>query len=375
MTEGREARHGGGGAKALPAPAFAAPPRLGDRAQGRGNNWTAIRLAAAFGVMVAHAWPIALGDGEGAPLPPLYAAAGYTLGELCVHVFFVASGFLIAQSWTRSTPLGFAVKRAARIWPGLIAALVFAACLLGPVLTDAEPLRYARKALEYVLRGIAVFPTSYKLPGVFEDSPYPVIVNGSLWTLGYELKLYAVIAALGLLGALTRGGRMAAGLGVFALLALTGVLPAHENLFELMLPGLIGAAAFVWRAHLPLTAAPLLPLLIGAVLTRIWEAPQGLYLLFLDGFIALGAFLLAWRLPPLAAGLERVGDLSYGVYIYSFPVQQTVAHLGGPMSPLDNLALATPPVLALAYLSWRLVERPALRRAHRFARPRKGPDA
>ena len=57
---------------------------------------------------------------------------------------------------------------------------------------------------------------------------------------------------------------------------------------------------------------------------------------------------------------NRLGDYSYGTYVYAFPVQQLVQHLWGPFGPGVVVALALPATLLLAVVSWRWVERPAL---------------
>ena len=59
--------------------------------------------------------------------------------------------------------------------------------------------------------------------------------------------------------------------------------------------------------------------------------------------------------------LHRWGDPSYGIYIFAFPVQQVLYHLGAARTPAAMFALAAPLAIAIGYLSWHLVERPALR--------------
>jgi peptidoglycan/LPS O-acetylase OafA/YrhL len=57
----------------------------------------------------------------------------------------------------------------------------------------------------------------------------------------------------------------------------------------------------------------------------------------------------------------RFGDLSYGLYIYGWPVEQTVLYLRPDASWLELFLLAYPATAAVAFLSWHLVEKRALR--------------
>lgn len=74
---------------------------------------------------------------------------------------------------------------------------------------------------------------------------------------------------------------------------------------------------------------------------------------------ALGVALVPWHLPKLP---ERMGDWSYGLYLYGFPTQQVVAHfdVAKSLSLPGYVVVCTIASLTLAALSWFVVERPAL---------------
>ena len=58
---------------------------------------------------------------------------------------------------------------------------------------------------------------------------------------------------------------------------------------------------------------------------------------------------------------EAWPDLSYGVYVLAYPIQQTIRYLGGEgIEGLALFGLTLFTVLPIALLSWHLVERPAI---------------
>jgi len=344
---------------------------LAAHADGRDNRLTAIRLAAALAVLVSHAWPLTLGPGAAEPLAE---TTGRTLGTWAVMVFFALSGFLIAGSWARVPRAGrFLGLRAARLLPGLWAALILVALVMGPMVTAlpwrdylTDPALWRHLAVNGSL--IALDPA---LPGVFDANPYPAL-QGSIWTLGYEALCYLALLALGLSGALARDGLAGAVLGL-AMAAATLVLALGAEavpirlyrLAELGLPFAAGALIWHARAAVPLSgalAAALVALALVAAGTPAGPPATALA-------VAYGTLWLGLAPGPGRKAAARLPDYSYGLYLYAFPVQALAVHLGdpaaGPQSPWVNVALAVPLTLALAALSWHLVERPCLDAARR----------
>lgn len=348
-------RSGRSGAEAGGVPVL--PGRMiGAHVAGRDNNFNLIRMLAATGVLVSHAFPITLGPDAVQPLEPLL---GLTLGTVSVYVFFAVSGFLIARSFERSASLlRFWTARALRIFPGLAAVLVLTV-LAGSLVTTAPAGDYWAAALPYVLRNLTLASLQYDLPGLFAGNPYGPPVNGSLWTLFYEVLCYGGVMALGLAGALRGGGRtllaLLAFLAFYAAVRVAEPHPRLVNLADLALPFMVGTLLHVWRDRIPLS------LLLGAGLALLALLAHGTPL-FREAFVlalSYGVFLLAYLPGGRIRAWNRLGDYSYGTYIYAFPAQQTVAALG-VADPLLNIALALPLTLACAVLSWTLVEKPAL---------------
>ena len=346
---------------------FGGIPTLGLLATGRDNNLNLLRAAAATGVLVSHAWPIALGEGT---VQPLQRLTGFTLGSLCVFVFFVISGFLIAGSWSRRPePVRFTLARALRLMPGLAVSLVLVAFVMGPLVTDLSPAAYAADPglWSFLARNLTLALPQYTLPGVFETNPYPT-VEGSIWTLVHEAACYVGVLGAGLAG-LMAPRRLPLALAAFALvwaatLTVEDALPGKvADLHGLALPFALGVTAWALRDRLPLSAALAAAGLLGALaVSRLDPAGAGGALSLVAWCAALGyASLWAAYVPDgWVRGYNRLGDYSYGIYIYAFPLQGLAVWLWGPMNPWTNIALALPLTIVPSVLSWHLVERPAL---------------
>lgn len=334
---------------------------LKDVATGRDNNFNLIRALAATAVLVSHAWPITQGDGVVQPLDRL---TGYALGTISVFAFFVISGFLIAQSFERSSSIGrFVWARVLRLWPALIVSILAVAFVLGPLVTTLPLSTYLTHSETYsfVLRNLTLAHVQYTLPGVFETLPYPT-VEGSIWTLIHEVLCYVGVFVLGVLGLLRRKTAMVAvfaGFLVLYFLVQAGTLSLHPkitSLIKLALPFGVGTAFYVWRDHLPLT-------IWGVALTALaaW-ATKGTAVYPLTFCLALGygVFWAAYVPGGILRAFNRLGDYSYGIYIYAFPMQGLAVWLWGPQDPLTNIALSLPMTLIPSILSWHLIEKPAL---------------
>ncbi|MCE9672354.1 acyltransferase [Myxococcus stipitatus] len=346
------------------------PPRptLRECLEGRGNNLDFLRFAAATGVIVSHAFP--LGEGpKGTPEPLTGFSHGQvSLGIVCVAVFLVISGLLITRSWERTPDTrAFLQARALRIFPGLAVSLLATALLLGGAVTTLPLKEYftATATYTFLARNLLLVEPQWTLPGVFETNVYVGAVNGSLWTLKYEVGFYLLVLALGRAKLLRRAWALVA----WALTAGMSLLHIGRLGFwpELGLYFGGGLVLYLWRDRVRMN--PWLALLSAAVL--IVTAMMGTGLRVAMG--SFGAYLVLYLafLPSRLANFGRRGDISYGVYIYAFPVQQTVAAwMGGPTPWWWNAALAVPLIWLLGVLSWRLIEQRALRMRWRPETPR-----
>ena len=158
------------------------------------NNFDAVRLAAALLVLCSHQFFL-LGKAQPSP-------TGNTLGELAVMVFFVISGYLVAQSWYRDPHVvRFILRRFLRLWPALAVATMFIA-LVSACITTVPMRDYFGNALWHFITHNLQLRIDYTLPGVFGNTSSKAMssVNGSWWTIPLEMKCYLYLAILGLIG-------------------------------------------------------------------------------------------------------------------------------------------------------------------------------
>jgi peptidoglycan/LPS O-acetylase OafA/YrhL len=332
------------------------------------NNFTALRLALALAVIVSHAFSITTGSLEN---EPLMRSTGFTLGEHAVNGFFAVSGFLVTMSFDRRGWRDYVVARALRIVPALVAATLVTALLLGPALTRLPLAQYL--ADPALWRFIALTPTTFKsataLPGLFSDNvfPYPM---GTVWTLKYEMLCYIGVFAAGLAG-LMRQRIVALGLIAALFLAIIALDLLHPDAGKatqtsLRLPFLFaaGGVLYLWSDRLPVSW-----IIAASLLAVTWlAAGTPLYKALLFAFESYGVIWLALAPGLSHPALEPHADLSYGTYLYGWPVQQTLVQLFPGAAALSLLPPAVAISLIVAALSWYVVEKPALSLKARLVR-------
>jgi peptidoglycan/LPS O-acetylase OafA/YrhL len=306
-----------------------------------------MRVLAAWAVLASHAVPLSYGSND---RELLFRASGgqSTFGELAVAVFFVISGYLISQSYDRvPNPVRFVWARALRLMPALAVTVFVLAFVAGPLLTTSSLREYFGSAslVRFLVVNLSFVDFWGYLPGVLENNPYRG-VNGSLWTLHYEVWCYGVVLALGVLRLLTKQAVLAAFVA-----ALAASIAVPGPLFELLAYFLAGSVICFWRPALRGWVAALCLVPLCATL-----AVGGFHL----ACATAGAYLVMYlALGTKPSGLIGRADLSYGVYVWAYPVQQLVVATLGP-SWWVNVLASTPIVLGLAWLSWHVVEAPAL---------------
>ncbi|WP_250526169.1 acyltransferase [Caballeronia sp. GAWG2-1] len=323
------------------------------------DNFDAIRLIAALVVLYGHAFPL-----SGVPSPALF---GNEVQTLAVKVFFSISGYLVMGSWMRDPSWGhYLWKRCLRIFPGLIVCILLSAFVLGPVVTRLPVSEYFRNPwfVRY-LGNMALYP-SYALPGVFEHIAYPNAVNGSLWSLPVEFAMYLIAPLVVLWG---RGQKVRIVIGSFVLcvlgLYLVRFAPPQKPIvfYATSIVSALDAAPYfflgaAWKIAAPKEAFDLQTALLAVLLLA--TIPQSSIAHEIALYIVLPYAILSFSLAkPAAFGwMGRLGDFSYGVYVYGFVVQQTISFvLQTQGKPFLNFGLALVPTLLLAAASWHLVEK------------------
>lgn len=339
---------------------------LGDLASRRNNNFNLIRMLAATAVLISHSYPLALGHDA---VEPLLDWIGLSLGELAVITFFCVSGFFISLSRDRAgSTTDFFAARFLRIYPGLTLVLLLSVFLIGSVFTTLRASEYFRsgETYGYLTHNLTLFSMKFQLPGVFENNPWPGI-NGSLWTLFYEVALYVLVGGLGAFAFYSEGRKFAGFLLFYAALyvafkamtlnsSLLSDIHRAEFFFTWSLPFVLGMSFYRYRHHIQHRSIGLVPLAALAACT--WRTPY-----FFECFVLAWTYLifyLGFATHPVIDRYNQLGDYSYGVYIYAFPIQEIVAYLCKGIGPVRMMLLAFPLSLLAAIFSWHLIEKPAM---------------
>lgn len=324
------------------------------------NNFTLLRLALALAVVVSHAFSVTTGRVDDEPLALL---TGFTLGEHAVNGFFAISGFLVTMSFDRRGWWDYVIARTLRIAPGLIVATLVVALLLGSLMTALPAVAYLQSegVWRFVIATLTTYKSNIALPGVFTENPFRFPM-GTVWTLKYEVLCYAAVLGIGIVGFLRwrwAAVALVAGLAA-ALLALDLFNPTApkgvETAIRLPLIFAFGGALYVLRDTVRLSAIVVLTFAAAT-----WLSSETFFyktLLFTGTayamlWLALSPALMRWHFEPRQ-------DLSYGTYLYGWPIQQALHAALPAVAPLVLLGPALALTLAVAALSWLAVEKPAL---------------
>lgn len=326
----------------------------------RSDNFLLLRFLAASLVAFSHSYDT-LGP-SGDFLMRMPGNIGFNFGITAVSMFFFISGFLVAGSYIRRRDLfAFVRSRVLRIVPAYAVCVVVCALIVGSVCTTLNWADYLRDpaTLGYVVTNLGFNHLQWGLPGVFADNPHPDNVNASLWTLPGEVRMYLYVAVLGAIGIFSR--RWIANAALIALAVLGVFAPAWLPLLDypehfLPLAALFAAGAFCYvnRDWIPVcgyTAAALFAMTVAA---HGYAAYKPLALASLAYFCLWFAYRTPWR------SFNRFGDYSYAIYLWNWPVQQTLVHFFKIDQPLLMFVLSYPLILGIAVLSWHWIEKPAL---------------
>ncbi len=349
--------------------------RLSEYAVGRDNNFTLLRFSAAMTVLFAHSVAV-LG------LPPerefFFHRVGFSLGEMGLDMLFVTSGFLVTASLVgRQDLIAYLWARILRVYPGMWVMLVLTVFVLAPALTTLPREAYYTSPLtwEYFRKcATLISGVRYSLPGVFDNAPLKHEFNGSLWTMPVEVRMYLYLAAIWVALAVAPAFRLktmrfvvpisaAVLLAIVLRAELTGIAFNGANIRVFMF--LYGSSLYLWRDRVPLG-----PWLLAGILAALVLAASVDKTVFFLVYVACLAPLVL-HLVYVPGGRIRAfndwGDYSYGVYIYAFPVQQTLAFLFPAMSLGMMMGSSAVVSVAIAILSWKLIEERALARKGDFA--------
>jgi peptidoglycan/LPS O-acetylase OafA/YrhL len=372
---------------------------------GVGPGFDLLRLGLAVTIVFIHCFALANGSTEvlgynvaSAPSTPITSSVppedlvGWLKGtflrkhnedahfaNVLVPMFFALSGFLVAGSAFRTRSLTkFLTFRGLRIIPALFVEVSLSALFLGPLLTIFPLENYFHDPRLASYFGNIIGRVRYDLPGLFLTNPTPNTVNANLWTLPGEFYCYLLIAIFISSGLLFNRK-------LFSLLTVVGAVGLM--LFDIFFRAdftseiqrntvfaveffFVGAVLFQWRSHIPLNHSLFLissiivyiNIVAPASIHSILQYANPLFLTYLTIYLGFVKF------PRV--GVFQNGDYSYGIYLYGYPITQSLVAVFDQLRghPFHLLIAALPTTFAFAMLSWHFFEKPALMLKRHFER-------
>lgn len=333
----------------------------------RDNNFNLMRILAALAVLCSHSYTIVTGDTQSEPLKQLL---GVSLGAISVDMFFASSGFLVCASYfNRHSMVKFIRARVLRIFPALFVMLILTVLSLGLFVSYSSFVTFALDLQTWTYlskNGFLLFGAEYSLIGVFENNPYPGVVNGSLWSLPQEVRAYLVMVIMCWWGSSFLSAKQIRRLFALSAIALLsgdilsvhfGLEIPHSHFVHVFGVFLLGSTLYLYRFH---SHRLLMSITNVGILTFVIAAYGGFF-----------TYVYGWLIPIVSLGLaympfktlhayNKLGDYSYGMYIYAFPIQQTLVFILPDISVVNMMIYAGLLSLLVAFLSWHFIEKPCL---------------
>lgn len=342
------------------------------------NSFNIVRLLLAISVVYSHSF-ILYGSKKTDILVRI-TNGQIDFGSLAVNGFFIISGFLITQSMLNSKGyIDYLIKRCIRIFPAFLVSLLFCAFVIGPIVSSYSIQEYfftnnILEPLNFVWKNITMNISGYSwgFHDVFVNNPFASSVNGSIWTLKHELGCYFIVMIFSFFYVFKNRSTLLVISIVTLLLAILNikfginVLNLNESYWLLGIAEynsfiifscyfIMGSLIYIYKDKLKVNYRYLL---LCTLLIMLGNKTSNLKIILL---LVLPYFLISICLITNIKSVTKYGDFSYGIYIYSFPIQQLIVNYIG-----QNISLTTYIILSIiisfifAVVSWRFIERPFL---------------
>lgn len=334
------------------------------------NNLDLLRIICAMLVIYGHSFTLAERGGAKDLVSHLFPFS--SSGSVAVKVFFFISGMLVTASLLKSqSALQFVISRSLRILPAYIFVVLSSAIIIGPLFTNLPVLEYFKQnqVSNYIIKNIGM-DIQYFLPGVFSSSIYKPVINGSLWTIPFEISSYICLLALFMI---TKLKNKATTNLVCLIIISSAILPGWQSFFT--------GSDINTIYHLPACFA--LGVLYATNQETIYvskEIPIGFFLLyfvipnkplsemmFYFGVCTLSIYLASVR-QIISMKLKK--DISYGVYLWGFVVQQVVYNIAPKINIYTNIVLSILITCFIALISFVFIERPAINFSRSLRKPK-----
>lgn len=330
------------------------------------NNIDAVRIMASLLVVWCHSFALSGGKGDFiSKLLPQTAA-----GEFGVSIFFFFSGLLVTNSLlTNKDPLRFVVSRFFRIVPAYLIVVIISAFIIGPIFTTLTCYDYltCRETWIYFFHN-AYFDTKFVLPGLWTTLPDP-FMNGSLWSLPIEIGCYITVLVIFILCSRFHINKLIPLLGCL----LCSLMP-HTFFTEMLgigysnISGLflfcftVGAFFSVYKDKVSVDRFVIVALIMSNMF--LWRYAN-IIRFFFPVSVSIILLYIA-TIPPLVTKKLR-HDISYGMYIWHWPLMQMIVSITDCRNPYCLFGIALPISIIVSYISCRVIEEPCISYGKRFA--------
>lgn len=338
----------------------------------KNNNFDFLRFLFAILVVISHSYPLS-GRNESSQWIHQMTNGQIDLAQIGLSGFFIISGFFIFKSLERSKNIfDYFIKRFLRLFPALIVVLLLT-IVLAPLVYESElPFLKNRSVYTYVPNNVILYNFQSGIKGIFDTNAYHAI-NGSLWTIRYEFSLYIGLSLLLLVRKQAQVIFLLLSfvfilfyslynfyLSKFAGSTLLGIQGYHLlNLGTFFIGGsLLSSVNFEKFKYKRIVLSIAVVILLLSFLFNHYNSVKHIIfpiIILLIGFIPLS----------FISSFGKFGDMSYGIYIYSFPIQQTLMYFF-KMNTYSLMFTSVLLSIGFGYVSWHLIEKRALKYKNYF---------
>ncbi len=326
----------------------------------KNNNLTLIRIILASMVIYHHAYTLTGHHLKGMLFSSVDIAS---YGEIAVDMFFFISGMLVCNSVIQNdNAIKYISARFFRIFPALAVVLIITVFFIGPLVTNMTVYDYFshKGTYSYLLNNL-MLKTTFSLPGVFLDNHFAKSVNGSLWTLYWEVICYMFLLSFSMVG-MFKNKFVSTTLLLFIIFSvlmkydwIVSVLGSKDYRLYLPLCFSVGCLLAIWKDEIYIGWKIFLGLALLTFLLQHALIYKALFLITLFSLIVVSAG------SKFLRSIYIKHDISYGIYIYGFLIQQVLVFYFPEMGYYKNAIFSIVISFALGYFSFKYIEDPFIK--------------